>query len=99
MYVLDSKTSAMQDALVKCWGVHGLPSRSNYEVRMGTERIHVFHLVDGGRPDDVVDADDVLVFEAQQDLYLAESALAVRLVLERADLLYGHAHFVIPIVR
>lgn len=62
-------------------------------------RIHVFHLVDGGRADDVVDADDVLVFEAQQDLYLTESALAVRLVLERADLLYGHAHFIIPIVR
>lgn len=63
------------------------------------KRIHVFHLVYGGRTDDVVDADDVLVFEAQQDLYFAESALAVRLVLEWADLLYGHAHFIIPIVR
>lgn len=31
---------------------------------MGMGRIHVFHLVDGGRADDVVDADDVLVFEA-----------------------------------
>lgn len=62
------------------------------------ERIHVFHMVDDGRADDVVDADDVLVFEAQQDLYLTESALAVRLVLEWADLLYGHAHFIIPII-
>lgn len=71
-------------------------SRSNPS---GTERIHVFHLIDGGRADDVVDADDVLVFEAEQDLDLAESALAVRLVLEWADLLYGHAHFIIPIIR
>lgn len=62
-------------------------------------RIHVFHLVDGGCADDVVDTDDILVFEAQQDLDLTESALAVRLVLERADLLYGHSHFIIPIIR
>lgn len=61
-------------------------------------RIHIFHLVDGGCTDDVVDADDVLMFEAQQDLYLAESALAVCLVLEWADFLYGHTHFIIPIV-
>lgn len=43
------------------------------------------------RPQDVVDADDVLVAEAQQDLDFPQRALAVGLVLERADLLDGHA--------
>lgn len=43
------------------------------------------------RPEDVVDADDVLVVEAQQDLYFPQRALAVGLVLERADLLDGYA--------
>lgn len=43
------------------------------------------------RPQNVVDADDVLVAEAQQDLDLAQRALAVGLVLERADLLDGDA--------
>lgn len=102
MDVLDTESSAMQRLCVyacvrmrKC-----VRSTSSAQTSpSGTERIHVFHLVDGGRADDVVDADDVLMFEAQQDLDLAESALAVRLVLERADLLYGHAHFIIPIIR
>lgn len=43
------------------------------------------------RPQDVVDADDVLVVEAQQYLDFPQRALAVGLVLERADLLDGHA--------
>ena len=43
---------------------------------------------------DVVDADDVLMAEPQQDLDLPQRALAVRLVLERADLLDGRAHLV-----
>lgn len=62
-------------------------------------RIHVLHLVDGGRADDVVDPDDVLVLEAQEDLDLSQGALAVRLVLKRADLLDGHADLVVPVVR
>lgn len=61
-------------------------------------RIHVLHLVDGGRTDDVVDPDDVLVLEAQEDLDLSQGALAVRLVLKRADLLDGHADLVVPVV-
>lgn len=73
----------------------GRPEQS----QTGTERIHVLHLIDGGRADDVVDADDVLVFEAQQDLDLAEGALAVGLVLERTDLLNRHSHFSVPIKR
>lgn len=43
------------------------------------------------RPQDVVDVDDVLVAEAQQDLDFPQRALAVGLVLERADLLDGDA--------
>lgn len=43
------------------------------------------------RPQNVVDADDVLVAEAQQDLDFPQRALAVRLVLEGADLLDGDA--------
>lgn len=43
------------------------------------------------RPQNVVDADDVLVAEAQQDLDFPQRALAVCLVLERADLLDGDA--------
>lgn len=53
-------------------------------------RIHIFHLVNGGGTDDVVDADDVLMFEAQQYLDLPQGSLAVGLVLKRADLLDGH---------
>lgn len=62
------------------------------------ERIHVLHLVNGGRADDVVDPDDVLMLEAQEDLDLPQGALAVRLVLKRADLLDGHADLVVPVV-
>lgn len=54
-------------------------------------RIHIPHAVDVLRPQDVVDADDVLVAEAQQDLDFPQRALAVGLVLERADLLDGDA--------
>lgn len=43
------------------------------------------------RPQNVVDVDDVLVAEAQQDLDFPQRALAVGLVLERADLLDGDA--------
>lgn len=57
----------------------------------GKKRIHIPHVVDVPRPQDVVDADDVLVVEAQQDLDLPQRALAVRLVLEGADLLDGDA--------
>ena len=67
-------------------------------LRNGRKRIHVLHLVDGGCADDVVDADDVLVFEAQQDFDLPQGALAVRLVLKRADLLDGHTDLVVPVV-
>lgn len=42
------------------------------------------------RPQDVFDPDDVLVVETQQDLDFPQRALAVRLVLERADFLDGH---------
>lgn len=41
------------------------------------------------RPQNVVDADDVLVAEAQKNLDFPQRALAVGLVLERADLLDG----------
>lgn len=54
-------------------------------------RIHISHVIDVPCPDDVVDPDDVLVVETQQDLDLPQGALAVRLVLERTDLLDGHA--------
>lgn len=62
------------------------------------ERIHVLHLVNGWRADNVVDSDDVLVFEAQEDFDLSQGALAVRLVLKRADLLNGHTDLVVPII-
>lgn len=55
------------------------------------KRIHIPHVVDVPRPQDVVDADDVLVVEAEQDLDLPQRALAVRLVLEGADFLDGDA--------
>lgn len=38
------------------------------------------------------------MFEAQQDFDLPQGALAVRLVLERADLLDGHAYLVVPVI-
>lgn len=37
------------------------------------------------------------MFKAQQDLDLAERALAVGLVLEGADLLDSHAHLAVPV--
>lgn len=55
------------------------------------KRIHIPHVVDVPRPQDVVDADDVLMVEAEQDLDLPQRALAVRLVLEGADFLDGDA--------
>lgn len=61
-------------------------------------RIHILHLVDGRRADDVVDSDDVLMLEAQKDLDLSQGALAVRLVFKGADLLNGHADLVVPVV-
>lgn len=42
-------------------------------------------------PENVVDADDILMVEAQQDLDFPQSALTVRLVLKRADFLDGYA--------
>lgn len=66
--------------------------------RTARERIHVLHLVNGWRANDVVDPDDVLMFEAQEDFDLSQGALAVRLVLKRADLLDGHADLVVPVV-
>lgn len=62
------------------------------------KRIHVLHLVNGWRANDVVDPDDVLMLEAQEDFDLSQGALAVRLVLKRADLLDGHADLVVPVV-
>lgn len=38
------------------------------------------------------------MLEAQEDLDLSQGALAVRLVLKRADLLDGHADLVVPVV-
>lgn len=57
-------------------------------------RIHIAHVVNAARSQDVVDANDVLVAEAQQDLDLSQRALAVRLVLKWADLLNGHSELV-----
>lgn len=58
---------------------------------LAVKRIHIPHVVDVPRPEDVVDADDVLVVEAEQDLDLPQCALAVRLVLKGADFLDGDA--------
>lgn len=55
------------------------------------EKIHIPHVINVPRPQDVVNPDDVLVVEAQQDLDFSQSALAVRLVLEWTDFLDGHA--------
>lgn len=57
----------------------------------GKSRIHIPHVVELLCPDDVVDADDVLMVETQQDLDFPQRALAVRLVLEWADFLDGYA--------
>lgn len=62
------------------------------------ERIHILHLVDGGCANNVVDSDDVLMFEAQQDFDLSQGALAVRLVLKGADLLDGNTDLVVPVI-
>lgn len=62
------------------------------------KRIHVLHLVNGRRADDVIDSDNVLMFKAQKDFDLSQGALAVRLVLKGADLLYGHANLVVPVI-
>lgn len=42
-------------------------------------------------PENVVDADDILVVETEQDLDFSQRALAVRLVLKWADFLDGNA--------
>lgn len=55
------------------------------------ERIHIPHVVNVPCPENVVDADDVLMVEAQQDLDFPQCALAVRLMLKRADFLNGYA--------
>lgn len=62
------------------------------------KRIHILHLVNRRRTDDVIDTDDVLVFEAQEDLDLPQGALAVRLVLKGADLLDGYTDFVVAVI-
>ena len=61
-------------------------------------RIHIFHQVSSRCADDVIDSDDVFMFEAQQDLDLSQGALTVRLVLEGADLLNGHAYLVVLVI-
>ena len=55
------------------------------------ERIHIPHVVEYPCPENVVDADDILMVETQQDLDFPQCALAVRLVLKRADFLDGYA--------
>lgn len=65
---------------------------------MHRKRIHILHLVNSRRTDDVIDTDDVLMFEAQKDLDLPQGALAVRLVLKGADLLDGHTDFVVAVI-
>lgn len=53
------------------------------------ERIHISHLVNVPCPENVINADDILMVETQQDLDFSQCALAVRLVLKRADFLDG----------
>lgn len=67
-------------------------------MRSVSKRIHVLHLVNGRCADDVVDADDVFMFEAQKDFDLSQGALAVGLVLKRADLLNGHTYLVVSFI-
>lgn len=67
-------------------------------MRSVCKRIHILHLVNGWCADDVIDSDDVLMFEAQKDFDLSQGALAVRLVLKGADLLNGHTYLVVPVV-
>lgn len=55
------------------------------------ERIHIPHVVNVSCPENVVDADDILMAETQQDLDFPQCALAVRLVLKGADFLDGNA--------
>lgn len=52
-------------------------------------RIHIAHLINGRCTQNVVDANDILMLEAQQNLDLAQCALAVGLVLKGADLFDG----------
>lgn len=73
-------------------------TRHQQMTRNACERIHVLHLVNGWRANDVIDPDDVLMLEAQEDFDLSQGALAVCLVLKRADLLDGHADLVVPVV-
>lgn len=47
---------------------------------------------------DVIDADDVLMAKSEQDLDLPQGALAIRLMLERADFLNGHTQLVNVII-
>lgn len=55
------------------------------------KRIHIPHVVNVSCPENVVDADDILMVETQQDLDFPQRALAIRLMLKRADFLDGYA--------
>lgn len=54
-------------------------------------RIHIPHVVNVPCPENVVDADDILMVETQQDLDFPQRALAIRLMLKWADFLDGYA--------
>lgn len=58
---------------------------------MNVQRIHISHVVNVPCPENVVDTDDILMVETQQDLDFPQCALAVRLVLKRADFLDGYS--------
>lgn len=62
------------------------------------EKIHIAHLINGRGTQNVIDADDILMLEAQEDLDLTQRALAVRLVLKGTDLFDGSPDLVDMIV-
>ena len=53
--------------------------------------IDVFHLLEGMRADDVLNIDDILVFESGENLHFAQRPLAEALMFERRELLDRHA--------
>ena len=53
--------------------------------------IDVLHLLEGMRADDVLNVDDILVFESGENLHFAQRPLAEALVLEGRELLDRHA--------
>ncbi len=57
-------------------------------------RIHIPHIIDATRSQDVIDADDVLMTEPQEDFDLPQGALAVGLVFKWTDLLNGHSDLI-----